>query len=139
MMSLQASVFSMSREAGYYAHAVVRNLFGRGLETIRDGSGAHFRWVDTKKVLDARDFPAVMEAWGFTLATNDIGDYIGIRFLTPVMKLGDEEILLKAIAPYVDEGSYITVKGEDDARWRWHFQRGTLVTEEISVPPASRE
>jgi len=39
-------------------------------------------------------------------------------------KIGQEDLLFDAIAPWVREGSYIEMSGEDDAMWRWVFRGG---------------
>jgi hypothetical protein len=39
-------------------------------------------------------------------------------------KLHDQLSMLQAIAPYVREGSYIEMQGEDYKRWRWEFCDG---------------
>jgi hypothetical protein len=37
-------------------------------------------------------------------------------------KSGDDLVLFEAIAPYVHEGSFIQMVGEDGAIWRWSFK-----------------
>jgi hypothetical protein len=39
-------------------------------------------------------------------------------------KIGQEDLLFEAIAPWVRDGSYIEMSGEDDAMWRWFFHAG---------------
>jgi len=39
-------------------------------------------------------------------------------------KLQDQLAMLKDIAPFVREGSYIEMQGEDYKRWRWEFYGG---------------
>jgi hypothetical protein len=39
-------------------------------------------------------------------------------------KLGDDYNLFCAIAPYVENGSYIQMIGEDDDIWKWTFENG---------------
>ena len=39
-------------------------------------------------------------------------------------KLHDQYAMLKEIAPFVREGSYIEMQGEDFKRWRWAFYGG---------------
>lgn len=41
-------------------------------------------------------------------------------------KYGDDDELFTALAPYVDAGSYIEMRGEDDAHWRWNFDGKTM-------------
>ena len=46
-------------------------------------------------------------------------------------KLGDDEIFLSALAPYVEDGSYLEFEGEDGYSWRWSFKNGKLVEKTI--------
>lgn len=39
-------------------------------------------------------------------------------------KLGDDFEMFRSIAPYVQDGSYIWMMGEDGSQWRWVFQSG---------------
>jgi len=39
-------------------------------------------------------------------------------------KLGDDNILLSAIAPFVTKDSFVECDGEDGARWKWVFVKG---------------
>jgi len=39
-------------------------------------------------------------------------------------KLWDHDEMCKQIAPYVEDGSYIEMSGEDGAMWRWVFKHG---------------
>jgi len=41
-------------------------------------------------------------------------------------KIGDEEVLWRAIAPFVVSGGRIDMYGEDDNRWRYVFQDGAV-------------
>lgn len=44
------------------------------------------------------------------------------------MKLTDDvEELFQAVAPFVEEGSYIEAIGEDMCYWRWYFDGKTVV------------
>lgn len=122
------SQFHIKCEAAPYAHAAIRNLHGKGRETITDSSGRHYRWVDGKTVLAAQTLKEAMKAWRYGLTMDDrTGDYTSITFTGE--KSGDEDVLFPAIAPYVTAGSYIEFRGEDGAQWRWVFD-GTTATEE---------
>ena len=46
-------------------------------------------------------------------------------------KLGDDLEMFRSIAPYVQDGSYIWMMGEDGSQWRWVFQSG--VCKEITA------
>lgn len=41
-------------------------------------------------------------------------------------KLGDEDLLFATIAPFVDDGSFIEMDGENGAIWRWVFKNGKV-------------
>jgi hypothetical protein len=41
-------------------------------------------------------------------------------------KYSNEDALLRALAPYVRDGSYIVMAGEDGYYWRWRFSGGLL-------------
>lgn len=93
-------------------------------KTICDSSGYHYSWIDTDAVLNAETFEKALSEARFDVETDNNGDIVDIYFNGE--KLGDEEIILGSIAPYVESGSYITFQGECDERWKWKFINGTL-------------
>jgi len=130
-ITLRASKFHIPSEAIPYAHAALRNLCAPGKGTIQDSSGYHYSWVDSKRVLAARDFKGAMGEWRYSVALDAVtGDCTDINFTGE--KAGDEEELFGAIAPYVTAGSYLEYHGEDGAIWRWVFD-GTTATEVQAV------
>jgi len=78
-------------------------------------------WVDMAYLQDTTLYKA-LEKWRWTPAENEAGDIIDIRF--DGEKLGDEALLFDALAPFVREGSYIEMHGEDETWWRWWFHNG---------------
>lgn len=42
-------------------------------------------------------------------------------------KTGQEDLLVDAIAPFVQEGSYAIWKGEDDVYYKWEFTNGKML------------
>lgn len=91
-----------------------------GKETIHDASGGHFAWVNPSDFTSAKNLDEAFDAWRYQLSRHSEGYIDGIEFCGE--KYGDDEILFKAIAPYVDSGSFIEFKGEDGAQWRWVFK-----------------
>ena len=75
-------------------------------------------------------FAEIMEAWRW-----EIKDDLGIRFNG--VNAGNDIELFQALAPYVDDGCYIEMVGEDSKRWRWVFSKGKCleVYPEILWPP----
>jgi len=66
---------------------------------------------------------ALMEH-GWEPGFNDKGDIVYLGFIGEKASDEDEEVVLKAIAPYVGELSYIGMRGEDGDMWRWYFVGG---------------
>lgn len=46
-------------------------------------------------------------------------------------KIGDEEKLFAAIAPVVMDGSFLDVRGEDGAEWRWMWEDGKFYSQDV--------
>jgi hypothetical protein len=88
----------------------------KGLAGLRRQFG--FSWVDDDFV-EKNTFCEIMEAWRWEVSLSKDGDAIGICFQGE--KLGDDDVLFGAIAPFVRAGSYIEMHGEDGAIWRWVF------------------
>lgn len=84
----------------------------------------HFRWVDTKTVLESVTLAEAMEEIRYLPVPNIDGDICDVEFRGE--KYGDEEIFFKALAPYVESGSYICFMGEDDSEWKWVFDNGEV-------------
>lgn len=83
-----------------------------------------YSWVSTEDFVNAKTLQEAMEAWGWGLQEERGGDVIGINFNGE--KLLDDAILFAAIAPFVQDGSYIHMEGEDGFIWRWLFKDGQM-------------
>ena len=53
------------------------------------------------------------------------GSVIDLKFIAEKKYCGEEEDL-KAIAPFVKDGSWIEMQDEDDVKFRWIFDNGVL-------------
>jgi len=100
-------------------------IYGNG----KDG----YSWVDTNAVMEAvknRDIFGVFEAWRFNLepAHPDDAEFISLALSTyrEWQKTGDEEVLYIAIAPVVEDGSFMEMQGEDSNRWCLSWDNGKL-------------
>jgi len=125
-MNKRESLFNIRPENQGPALKAIKSLADK--ETITDGSGHHFSWVDTKDFLFARTLDAAMRAWRWQLERVD-DEICDIYF--EGSKLGDDELLFQTIAPYVEPGSYIEMQGEDGLIWRWCFD-GKTCTEKTA-------
>lgn len=92
-----------------------------------------FSWVCTDEYKNATTLQEAAEAWRWELQGAVGGDVTAICF--DGEKLGDDEHFLMAIAPFVRDGSWIEIEGEDE-HWRWCFAGGVLhtVTPTITWP-----
>jgi hypothetical protein len=93
-----------------------------------------FAWVDTSKVLQGvenNDIFYAMEAWRWFVERDEEGNISGIFFEGE--KYGDDDLLMAAIAPYVENGCYIEMQGEDGEMWRWCFDHGKLINKEAKI------
>lgn len=66
------------------------------------------------------DIKEAFECWRWEVDYDSHGNISSIYF-TGEKHSGDEEGFLKAIAPYVEAGSYIEMSGEEGEIWRWVF------------------
>lgn len=79
----------------------------------------HFRWVNTDIVLNAETLEEALVEIRYKPVLNDNGDIINVEFIGE--KYGDEEIFFAALAPFVENDSYISFEGEDEHKWTWCF------------------
>lgn len=97
------------------------------LRTLFSSDSPPTGWIYPKDVLAANTFEdAIGEARWDVYFEADHLDIVGIYFNGEKYS-GEEEIVLGAIAPYVEDGSYIEMNGEDGALWRWAFEDGECI------------
>ena len=76
------------------------------------------------------DLLEVLRALSFDVLTNSDGDIDYIFFFN---KLGQEDLFLEAIAPYIELGSYIIWRGEDGSMWVHNFIEGKMIEKEVCL------
>lgn len=64
-----------------------------------------------------------LKNYGYTAELDDDGSIISLDFNGDKIAY-DEDTIFQAIAPYVGDGSFIEMIGEDGERWRWVFEDG---------------
>ena len=99
------------------------------LKALHNMPDISYSWVSISEVKKTQSLDQAMYEWRYQLGYDDGGNVIGIDFCGE--KLGDEALMFKAIAPFVKDGSFIEMHGEDGAMWRWKFVNGTM--KEISA------
>jgi hypothetical protein len=93
----------------------------------------HFSWVTTDDFFLAKTIVVALEAWRYEAHIDEkTGDVVRIEFSGE--KLGDDPILWRAVAPFVEDGSYLQMSGEDGTVWRWVFKGGAMTEVHPSWP-----
>ena len=64
-----------------------------------------------------------LESHGYVSKLDDDGNITSLSFYGDKLSY-DEGEMFKIVAPYVEDGSYIEMHGEDGAQWRWAFSGG---------------
>lgn len=120
------SVICIKRENMQAALWAVKAMY----ETEDGLASRKFAWVDQETVLKAQTLEEVLAEWRWETSFEN-GDLYSVTFSGE--KLGDDEDLWFNLAPFVEHGGYIEMRGEDDNLWRWVFWRGEMRTEYPTV------
>lgn len=100
----------------------------------RGGSSTGEKWYSWVKNPPEGGFPdlaTALSAWSFETSVLDSGD-LALDYFSGE-KLGQEDLMLQEIAPYVDEGGFIECRGEDNAIWRWYFDGKKIIEQTGTV------
>jgi hypothetical protein len=81
-----------------------------------------FSWMSENYDETCATWQEIVEELGFDLDINDPNSYQ----LTYHSKVGDEEHFFRAMAPYIENGSFVSWRGEDGALWQWKFHDGQM-------------
>ena len=106
--------------------AIMTDDSSDGLQQIRD-----FKWVSGDEVLRSKTLSDALKAWRWRARLDENDNIFDIHFTGE--KSGDEDRLFQAIAPYVRDGSYISMCGEDHYLWRWFFDEGVVREQEGKI------
>ena len=78
--------------------------------------------------VQASTMAEMLHAWHWDSAFDPItGDLTSINFAGE--QLGDEETLFQALAPFVNQRSFIEMQGKDGEFWRWVFDGQQMRTQ----------
>ena len=98
---------------------------GGGRETVYS-----YSWVDTPPEGGFKSLEDAFDAWRYSAHDAD-GDCV-VDYFTGE-KLGNCDVLWKAIAKYVNPKAEIRCRGEDGAQWRWIFKEGKFKEQDGEV------
>ena len=137
-MNQQNSSFNIKPENEQKALEAIQALAYR-VEV--DGSGgsysggkkteAWYSWVTTREFVEAKSLSAAIQAWNWETEEDVDGNIVDIDFIGE--KLGQDDVFLHAIAPYVEAGSFIEMSGEDGALWRWVFDGNEMEEKQANI------
>lgn len=99
------------------------------LAAVKAMPSGHCAWMNMEERRRCKTLEEALREWCYDPEMDDGGNIVGFDFTGE--KIGDEELMFRAIAPFVKDGSYIEMHGEDGARWRWKFINGQM--KEISA------
>lgn len=102
----------------------------KGEETITDGGGPHFSWV-TDGWYERKTLVGMLGCWRWEAPLDEEGNILDMNFMGE--KAADDELLFQKIAPFVENGSYIEMQGEQGEVWRWIFEDGVLHEREAVI------
>lgn len=77
-----------------------------------------------RRILRSDDFCDAMSRLGWVISLNRDGDIDEISFVGEYLE--NENEVFDALAPFVENGSYIDMVGDDDAMWYWGFNNGNV-------------
>ena len=83
-----------------------------------------FAWVDIDSLVGATTLKDALRAWRYNAVANEDGS-VEVDYFRGE-KLGDDSVLWKALAPFVDPEGVIYCTGEDDFHWKWTFKGGSF-------------
>ena len=87
---------------------------------------SRWSWVSSNEVLSAETLEEALKAWRWEAVAAKKGNINYLHFMGE--KYGEDPMLLKAIAPFMEDGAFIEMQGEDGERWMWKFSGGRLET-----------
>ncbi len=104
----------------------------KALELLKDFTKrkAHIMFVNKRTVLDSKMLSEAMEEYRWGIESKEYG--VELEYFYGE-NLGDDFEMFNAIAPVVEEGSYIEMHGEDGETWRWVFENGKCTKKRLRV------
>lgn len=86
-----------------------------------------FSWMPMDYATSLESAQQILEKLGFEIELDDEGNLMITNYDS---KRGQEELFLSALAPFVNEGSYINWIGEDHQRWQNYFDGKKMIVKD---------
>ena len=91
----------------------------------REYKKEHFDWIDTDRVLGSHNIDELLKYIRYEPIYNLEGNICKLKFIGE--KDGDEYLLFNALAPYVEDNSYLSFEGCDGRKWRYIFKNNEAI------------
>ena len=139
-MDQQKSVFEIKKED-------FRALLDKWIEDTTTNPQGHRVSMDTlkqqitnKHMGDDLAIATLFDAYRWELDFDEENNISAIDF-NGEKYWDDDNTLLKTIAPYVTDGSFIEMRGEDSEVWRWVYKNNAIETHyaELTFPTIEKQ
>lgn len=103
--------------------------FGGNSATLPVAMRAWYSWVSTDVCRKATDIGEIIEEFFDAYYLYDELQW-HVEFDS---KAGQEDLLMKTLAPFIEAGSYMAWRGEEGELYRWMFDGETMTTQEAEI------
>ncbi len=121
-MTQVSARFHIKKENHTKALEAIKSMAGKETCDISSHYPAHFSWVRSNFV-SSSCLEEALNCWRWDPDLDSDGNIIDLNFNGE--KYGDDNSLFKTIAPFVEDGSEIEMRGEDGGYWKWMFDGNT--------------
>ena len=126
------SYYVLGRGSEFHIDSSVKQDAAAALIAYDNAARAENPYRDS--ISDCKNLEEILRVWGWDTTDDNDGNIDGICLVEE--QLGDEEEWFEIIAPFVKEGSYIALEGEDGYIWCYYFDGSHYTTHkgEITFP-----
>ena len=103
---------------------------GGGFTGVGEPVEQWFSWVDMQQLANAETLIEAFDAWRYDFVKYNDGVVLE-NFEGE--KLGDDAFLWETLAPFIKDGGFMEVHGEDQYYWRWKFNDGKFREVELRL------
>ena len=110
----------------FFIPAELKPLALLAIKEIKTDACPYSIWATSQGVVLGKVLEEGMVGWRYCPRNDNKQNVVGLIFLGD--RLLDDEILFRALARYVQDGSYLDISASE-GKWRWSFQNGQMFWE----------
>jgi len=96
-----------------------------------DGQTAYwYSWMPENYPAETETLVDILDLLGFDLGYDMDGSIVELGYDN---KTGNEDVFFMALAPFIEDGSWVMWKGEDGAMWGWEFADGRMYLRSVEI------